>query len=251
MRIGIIGTGNIGGTLARKLVAAGHDVRIANTRGAAGARELADAIKATAASVQDVVQGVEAVILAIPLPAMRGLPAGLFDAVAPTVTVIDTSNYYPGLRDERIAEIDAGKAESIWVVQQIGRPVVKAFNNILAYSLAELGRPAGAADRLAVAVAADDEASRKTAMTLVDDVGFDAVDAGSLEESWRQQPSTPAYCCDDDAETMRTALAAAVKGEAAARRDRLPALFAELGPAPSHADVVAMNRRVNRQVGAS
>ncbi|MDR7051157.1 putative dinucleotide-binding enzyme [Duganella sp. 3397] len=251
MRIGIIGTGNIGGTLARKLVAAGHDVRVANTRGVEGARELADAAKATAASLQDVVQDVEVVILAIPLPAMRDLPAGLFDAVAPTVAVIDTSNYYPGMRDEPIAEIDEGTAESIWVVRQIGRPVIKSFNNILAYSLAELGRPAGATDRLAIAVAGDDEAAKQTAMTLVDDIGFDAVDAGSLEESWRQQPSTPAYCCDDNADTMRAALAAAVKGEAAAKRDRLPALFAELGPAPTHADIVAMNRRVNRQVGGS
>jgi len=247
MRIAIIGTGNIGATLARKLVAAGHDVRVANSRGVDGARELAAAVKATPANLQDVVRDAEAIILAIPLPAMRSLPAGLLDAVAPTVTVIDTSNYYPGMRDERIAEIDEGTAESIWVVRQIGRPVVKAFNNILAYSLAELGRPAGAADRLAIAVAGDDEAMKQTAMALVDEVGFDAVDAGSLEESWRQQPSTPAYCCDADADTKRAALAAAVKGAAAAKRDRLPALFAELGPAPTHADIVAMNRRINRQ----
>lgn len=82
-------------------------------------------------------------------------------------------------------------------------------------------------------------------MTLVNQVGFDPVDAGSLEDSWRQQPSTPAYCCDYDAQTMRTALSAAIKGAAAQKRDKLPELFGKLGPSPSHDDVVAMNRAVN------
>ena len=128
MRIGIIGTGNIGGTIARKLVHVGHDVRVCNARGVAGAQRLADEIGARADSVEGVVQGVEVVILAIPLPAMRELPAGLFDTVPPDVTVIDTSNYYPGMRDSRIAEIDEGMAESVYAKTLLnalmtGRPI--------------------------------------------------------------------------------------------------------------------------------
>lgn len=248
MKIAVIGTGNIGGTIARKLSAAGHDLRVANSGGVAAVQTFADEIGATAADVQTAVNGVEVIILAIPLAAISGLPAQLFDAVPLDVAVIDTSNYYPDMRDPRIADIDAGMTESVWVSRQIGRPVVKAFNNALAYTLQKLGQPAGTPGRLALAVAGDHARHKQTAMELVDQCGFDPVDAGSLEESWRQQPSTPAYCCDYDAETMRSALAAAVKGEAAKKRDQLPTLFAELGTDPSHEAVVAMNRRVNSGV---
>ncbi|WP_274349748.1 NAD(P)-binding domain-containing protein [Xanthomonas campestris] len=134
MRIGIIGTGNIGGTLARKLHAAQHDVRVANSRGEQGVRAFAQEIGVTPADVRDVVRDVDVIVLAIPLPAIAELAAGLFDAVPPQVPVIDTSNYYPGMRDARIAALDAGTPESAWVSGQIGRPVIKAFNNILADS---------------------------------------------------------------------------------------------------------------------
>ncbi|MGA4275650.1 NADPH-dependent F420 reductase [Ralstonia nicotianae] len=249
MKIGIIGTGNIGGTLARKLSAAGHDVRVANSSGIEGVRAFAHEIGAVPMDVHGAIAGADVVILAVPLPAMRALPVDLFARVPIETTIIDTSNYYPGLRDSRILEIDDGMTESIWVAQQIGRPVIKAFNNALAYTLAELGKPKGAPHRLAIAVAGDDVRSKQTAMKLVDQTGFDPVDAGSLEASWRQQPSTPAYCCDYDAETMREALAAAILGIAAIKRDQLPEHFAKLGPNPSHADVVAMNRRLNSVVG--
>ena len=126
--------------------------------------------------------------------------------------------------------------------QATGRPVIKAFNNVLAYSLAELGRPEGSSHRLAVAVAGDDVKSKQIVMALVNDTGFDPVDAGSLDESWRHQPSTPAYCCDYG---MRKGLAAAVKGDAPKKRERMPELFAKLGSSPSHGDVIAMNRSLN------
>lgn len=186
MQIGIIGTGNIGGTIARKLSAAGHDVRVANSSGAEGVRQFADELGVKAVDVNGAVDGVDVIILSIPLPAMRELPAGLFDSISPHVTVIDTSNYYPGLRDPRISEIDGGMAESIWVSKQLGCPVIKAFNNVLAYTLAELGQPEGTPGRLAIAVAGDDVLSKQTTMELVNQTGFDPVDAGSLEESWRQ-----------------------------------------------------------------
>lgn len=245
MKIGIIGTGNIGGTLARKLSAAGHEIRIANSRGVEGVRAFAREIGAEPVDIRGAVNAVDVIVLSIPLPALSALPADLFQAVPESVPVVDTSNYYPGLRDPRIAALDEGMTESVWVTRQLGRPVIKAFNNVLAYTLAELGRPAGASDRLAVAVAGDNVEAKKTVMALVDQVGFDPVDGGSLEASWRQQPSTPGYCCDYNAETMRRALSEAVKGQAAAKRDELPQHFKRLGPNPGHSDLVTMNRALN------
>jgi predicted dinucleotide-binding enzyme len=191
------------------------------------------------------VAGVDVIFLSIPLPAMAELSKGLFEEVPRNVPIVDTSNYYPGVRDPRIPEIDEGLPESVWVSQQLGRPVIKAFNNILAYSLAELGRGEGSSDRLAIAVAGDDAQAKQIVMALVNDSGFDPVDAGSLDESWRQQPSTPAYCCDYGMEMMCKGLAAAVKGDAPKKRDRMPELFAKLGSSPSHGDIIVMNRSLN------
>ena len=159
--------------------------------------------------------------------------------------MIDTGNYYPGMRDPRIPQIDEGMPESVWVSRQLGRPVIKAFNNILAYTLAELGRPQGSSGRLAVAIAGDDAQTKAVVSRLVDEVGFDVVDTGVLAESWRQQPSTPAYCCDFDAGETRKALAAATPGEAPRKRDRMMETYSKLGPNPTHADVVASNRVTN------
>ena len=245
MKIGVIGTGNIGGALAGKLRAAGHEVRVANSRGVEGVRAFAETVGATPVDIRGAVEGVDAVILSIPFPAVADLPKDLFDGLPPAAPVIDTGNYYPGLRDPHIAEIDGGMVESVWVSRQIGRPVVKAFNNILAYSLAELGRPPGANDRLAVAIAGDDPAAKTLVAGLVDDVGFDPVDAGVLAESWRQQPSTPVYCCDWNARETLDALALARPGEAPAKRDAMMETLSKLGPSPTHADIVASNRVVN------
>ncbi|WP_455289178.1 NADPH-dependent F420 reductase [Cupriavidus necator] len=248
MKIGIIGTGNIGASLARKLSAAGHEVRVANSRGADAVRQFADKIGAKAVDVRGAVHGSDVIILSIPFQAVQALPANLFDSAAADAIVIDTGNYYPDMRDPHIPEIDDGMPESVWVSRQIGRPVIKAFNNLLAYTLAELGQPQEAPRRLAAAVAGDDLRAKKVVMELVNQTGFDPVDAGSLEESWRQQPSTPAYCCDYDAEAMRKALAAAIPGVAPKIRDRLPELFGKLGPNPTHADMIAMNRAWNTVV---
>jgi 8-hydroxy-5-deazaflavin:NADPH oxidoreductase len=203
MKIGIIGTGNIGGTLARKLSAAGHDVRVANSRGPEGVRAFADEIGATAVDTRGAVRDVDVIVISIPFPGVAELPKDLFDTVPQDVPVIDTGNYYPGLRDPQIPEIDAGMPHSVWVSKQLGRPVIKAFNNILAYSLAGLGRPEGSPSRLAIALAGDDVSSKQIVTDVVNEAGFDPVDAGSLDESWRQEPGTPAYCCDYDAETTR------------------------------------------------
>jgi predicted dinucleotide-binding enzyme len=125
------------------------------------------------------------------------------------VVVIDTGNYYPQQRDGLIAEIEQGTPESQWVEQQLGHPVVKAFNNIYAQHLLDLGRPAGSEGRIALPVAGDDESAKAVVLELVEEIGFDGVDAGGLEQSWRQQPGTPVYATDHDAEAVKRALAEA------------------------------------------
>ncbi|MCG0995880.1 NAD(P)-binding domain-containing protein [Acetobacter indonesiensis] len=245
MKIGIIGTGNIGSILAQKLSVVGHDVRIANSRGVEGAKQVAVEVGAKAVDVYGAVAGMDVVILSIPFFAVTALPADLFSAVGTDVVLIDTGNYYPGMRDPYIPDIDNGMPESVWVSRQIGRPLIKEFNNVLAYTLAELGQPEGTPGRLAAAVAGDRARSKAIVMKLVNQTGFDPVDAGTLSESWRQQPCTPAYCCDYDAEAMRKALALAIPEVAVRIRDQMPEFFSKLGPNPTHADIVSANRATN------
>ena len=208
MKIGIIGAGMIGGTLARRLAALGHDVALANSRGPETIRGLAAEIGARAVTPAEAARSGEIVVVAIPEKAAAELPKDLFAGVPGDVAVIDTGNYYP-VRDGRIAAIDAGQNESAWVAEQLGRPVVKTFNNIYFKSLLENGRPKGAPGRIALPVAGEPAGARATVMRLVDDLGFDPVDAGSLEDSWRQQPGTPAYTADLDVSRLKEALALA------------------------------------------
>jgi predicted dinucleotide-binding enzyme len=135
----------------------------------------------------------------------------LFADTPDQVVVVDTGNYYPRQRDGRIEAIEAGMPESTWVAQQLGRPVIKAFNNIYASHLLESGRPKGAAGRIALPVSGDDQAAKAIVLKLVDELGFDGVDAGKLDESWRQQPGTPVYTKDFDADGVRRALSEATR----------------------------------------
>lgn len=212
MKIGIIGAGQIGGTLTRRLTALGHEVFVANSRGPETLTDLATETGATAVSVREAVRGVDLVVVTIPEKNIPNLPAGLFTDTEERVVVVDTGNYYPRQRDGRIEAIEAGMPESRWVEQQLGRPVVKAFNNIFARHLLELGRPAGTAGRIALPVAGDDDAAKPIVLHLIDELGFDGVDAGGLDESWRQQPGTPVYAKDFDAAGVRRALAEARRG---------------------------------------
>ncbi len=208
MKIGIIGAGHIGGTLTRRLRALGHEVAVANSRGPETLRDLAEETGARAVPVADAPHGADLVIVTIPEYAVGKLPQDLFRDLPREVPVVDTGNYYPQ-RDGRIAGIEAGLAESRWVQEQLGRPVIKAFNTIYAANLVSLGRPRGSAERLALPVAGDDAAAKDAAMRLVDELGFDPVDAGGLDESWRQQPGTPVYGAKLDAAATRRALAEA------------------------------------------
>ena len=207
MKIGIIGTGNIGGTLTRRFRAVGHDVNVANSRGPASLAGLALETGAHAASVEEVARGKDVVVVAIPLKQVEGLPPSLFAKAPAKMVVIDTNNYYPQQRDGRLDGIEAGLTESGWVEQRLGHPVVKAFNMIVAPHLLEDGKPAGTVGRITLAVAGD-EPKKVTVMGLVNEIGFDTVDAGRIEEAWRQQPGSPGYCMDYNAEGVRQALAA-------------------------------------------
>ncbi len=214
MRIGIIGAGMIGGTLTRRLCALGHDVSVANSRGPASLQDLVAQTGARATTVQEAARSGEIVIVTIPLRAVPDLPKDLFAGVPDSVVIVDTNNYYP-VRDGLLPDIEAGEVESQWVARYLGRPVVKAFNHISYMSLLEKGLPQGAAGRAALAVAGGSPEARGAVMALVDALGFDPVDAGPIEESWRQQPGSPAYLGDIPADRLRAALAA---GE----RDRVP-----------------------------
>ena len=214
MNIGIIGAGMIGETLARRLTQLGHHVAIANSRGPETLRDLASEIGASAVTAREAARHGEIVIITIPQRAVPDLPRDLFAGVPANVVVIDTGNYYP-TRDGRIPAIEQGQPESAWVAENIGRPVIKAFNNIYFSSLRDNGRPKGSPDRIALPVAGDPFEARARVLKLVDELGFDPVDAGGIEESWRQQPGTPCYTTDNNAEQLKAALAAAV-------RDRVP-----------------------------
>jgi len=211
MKIGIIGAGQIGGTLTRRFTALGHEVAVANSRGPKTLADLAAETGAKPVSVEEAARFGEVVIVTIPEKNIPNLPRDLFAATPGTVVVIDTGNFYPRQRDGRIEAIEAGLTESRWVAQQLNRPVIKAFNNIYAEHLLNLGKPKGTPGRIALPVAGDDPAAKAIVLKLVDELGFDGVDAGTLDDSWRQQPATPVYGKDFDAEGVRRALSQASK----------------------------------------
>jgi predicted dinucleotide-binding enzyme len=211
MNIGIIGAGHIGGTLTRRLSALGHNVFVANSRGPESLAGLAQETGATPVSVKEAAQKGDIVIVTIPEKNIAKLPRDLFDGVSDDVIVIDTGNYYPQQRDGRIDGIEEGTTESRWVSQQLGRPVVKTFNNIYADHLLRKGQPAGTSGRIALPVAGDDSEAKATVIKLLDELGFDGVDAGTIDESWKQQPGTPVYASDFDADGVRKALAQATQ----------------------------------------
>lgn len=209
MRIGIIGAGQIGSTLTRRLTKLGHEVFVANSRGPETLAELAEETGARPVAVAEAARAGEVVVVTIPEAKVRDLPKNLFDGVSNHVVIVDTGNYYPRERDGRIEEIEAGMPESRWVERQLGRPVVKAFNNIYAQHLMDRGRLKGVPGRIALPVAGDDRWAKAIVMQLLDQLGFDGVDAGGLDESWRQQPATPVYGTDFDANGVRRALSQA------------------------------------------
>ena len=209
LKIGIVGAGAIGATLTRHFTRLGHDVAVANSRGPETLADLARETGAKAVPVAEAPRGRDLVVVTIPEGKIPNLPPGLFKNTPAKLIVIDTGNYYPRQRDGKIEGIENGLLESRWVEQQVGHPVVKVFNNIYADHLANRGKLAGTSGRIALPVSGDDAKAKTVVMQLVNDMGFDAVDAGGLDESWRQQPGTPVYTSDFDAAGVRRALAQA------------------------------------------
>lgn len=205
MKIAIVGAGNIGSALAEALQPTEHEVRIANSRGPDTLTELAERTGATPVEAGDAAEGADIVVVTIPMAAVADMPDDLLTGAAPDVAVLDTNNYYPG-RDGKLSEIEDGKTESRWVSEQLGHEVVKAFNGIFAADIIGTAKPAGAPERRALPVAGDDPAAKQRVMALVDELGFDPMDAGSIDESWRQQPGSPHYTFELTASGLRDAL---------------------------------------------
>ncbi len=203
-----MGAGHIGSALAVRLTSLGHSVLIANSRGPETLSDVAQKTGAKPVTAREAAQHGEIIVVTIPLKNIPDLPQDLFEGVPADVPVIDTSNYYPLLRDGRMPELETGDlTESEWVQQQLSRPVVKVFNNIYAAHLENKGLPAGSPGRIALPVAGDDAAAKQQVMALVEELGFDVVDDGTLHESWRQQPGTPSYGADMPATELREHLA--------------------------------------------
>ncbi|MVU76737.1 NADP oxidoreductase [Nocardia sp. ET3-3] len=190
--LGLIGSGNIGGTLARLAVAAGIDVVLSNSRGPETLAELVTELgeKARAGTPAEAAAAGDIVVVTVPLKAYRDVPA---DPLVGKV-VIDTNNYYPD-RDGEFPDLAAGVATSSELLQRhLPRSrVVKAFNNIYFEHLATLARPAGAADRTALPISGDDAIAKIAVAEFISALGYDTIDIGTLADSWRTQPDTPVY----------------------------------------------------------
>ncbi|MER8157707.1 NADPH-dependent F420 reductase [Streptomyces sp. NPDC094472] len=190
--LGFIGSGRIGTRIARLAIAAGIDVVLSNSRGPQTLTETITELgeRARAATPEEAARAGDWVVVSIPLAAYRQLPAA---ALAGKV-VLDTINYYP-FRDGNFEALDSGETTTSELVQKhlTGAKLVKAFNNINDQHIPALARPAGAADRSALPIAGDDPEAKASAAALIDQLGFDTVDAGPLAESWRFEPETTAY----------------------------------------------------------
>jgi 8-hydroxy-5-deazaflavin:NADPH oxidoreductase len=193
MRIGIIGAGHIGGTLAQRFVDVGHEVAVSNSR---GPETLADVVaelgdRAQAVTPAEAETFGEVVVVSIPFGRYRDVPT---DGVAGKV-VIDTNNHYPQ-RDGNYEELESDRTTSSELLQGHlpDARVVKAFNAIVWTRLRDGGRPAGDPDRIGIPISGDDEDGKRVVAGLMDEIGFDAVNAGTLAEGGRKhQPGGPAY----------------------------------------------------------
>ena len=203
MSIGIIGSGEMGTCLASKLVRLGHKVSIANSRGPASLKQIAEETGAVAATVAEAIQNKQVIIVAIPEKNVPSLPTHLFKDLFGDTVVIDTGNFYPSLRDGAIPALEQHGIDSLWVQQQLGVPIVKVFNSILATSLKELSRAKGEKDRIALAISGDDVKAKEVVFKLVDELGFDPFDIGPIARSWQQQPGSPVYCRDINLEELK------------------------------------------------
>jgi predicted dinucleotide-binding enzyme len=211
--IGFIGAGNIGSHVARQAVRLGYDVVVSNSRTPDTLSELVAELgpQARAGTALEAAEAGDLVVVATPLKSIWSISA---QATTGKI-VIDTNNYYPQ-RDGQIAALDDESATSSELLQAhlTGARVVKAFNHIAAAAIVDDARPAGAPDRRGLVIASDDADAKATVSDLIERFGFDAVDAGSLADSWRIQPGTPGYGPIHNAQELRDDLAASQRGHA-------------------------------------
>ena len=203
MKIGIIGSGEMGRCLATKFTKLGHTVSIANSRGPASLKQFTGDIGAEAATVEGATKNKDVIIVSIPQKNVPDLPKNLFKHLLKDVVVIDTGNYYPTLRDGALTGLEQIGIDSLWVQEQLNIPVVKVFNSILATSINDLGRPKGNKKRIALAVSGDDTKAKEVVFKLIDELGFDPFDVGTIAQSWRQQPGSSIYCRDINLEELK------------------------------------------------
>jgi predicted dinucleotide-binding enzyme len=243
MKIGIIGAGSIGSTIARRLSRRGHDVMIANSRGPETVSSAALSTGARAVTAAEAANEVDVLIVSVPMN-RNGDIADHVRSAPEHAVVIDTSNYYP-MRDGSVREFEEGLPESVWLSDLFGRPIAKAWNAITTQSFDTKSTRPGDPARVAIPVAADRDADRRIAMLLVEQTGFDAFDAGRLAESWRQQPGAPLYCTDRTLSEMPFWLAAADKRRVPQRRDLAMTVIGEYAGAGGRVTgpfLVAINR---------
>lgn len=195
MKIGILGVGQIGSTLIRQYAKASHEVKFTNASGIEKLAALEKETGAKAVSIIDVVKAVKVLVVSIPFIEIPNLAKQINLSISADTIIIDTTNYYP-IRDGKIEELENGMLESVWVSNQLGKPVIKAYNSILAGSLLKEGLPSGSKNRIALPISGDSIESKQIVTTLVNDSGFDIVDIGNLSDSWKQQPGSPIYCTD-------------------------------------------------------
>src|SRR6266436_4385639 len=219
MNFGVIGPGNIGEVIVRKLRDAGYPVKMANARGPESLRDLAAKTGATPVALEQVVHDVDMLFIVVPQKAISELPEGLLKNATTETIVVDVGNYYP-FRDGRIDELENGLTESVWVERQIGRPVVKTLNTIPSKALMASGRPAGSRDRVALPISGDDNKAKEIVAQLIDRIGFDSVDAGTIAESWRQQPGSPVYCTNPTKEELQLWLKKVDRSSLASNREK-------------------------------
>ena len=242
LRIASLGVGQIGGTLASRFAAAGHEVRVANSRAPSTVKLFAESIGAQARHGAEAVLDADVVVVSVPFNRIAELRSVVSRAPADAV-LVDTTNYYPH-RDGELGSFGPEDTESEWVANVLGRPVVKAWNSILAGSLQTAARPSGAADRMALPVSGDDPEAVGLVCGLVDVSGFDPVVAGPLAQSWRQQPGAPAYTTDLAATELVEALARAERHTLAERRGEMVRAIRHLRGWGTHAQRLAIARRV-------
>ncbi|GGB09216.1 3-hydroxyisobutyrate dehydrogenase [Macrococcus hajekii] len=235
MNIGIIGAGPIGTTLSQHLFNTEHDVKIADTR---SIKKLEGKdFKGKAVTFDEVIQNIDVLIISLPfhvIPTIKEKLAPLDD----DTIIVDTTNYYP-FRDGNIQAIDEGKVESVWVAEQIEKPVIKAFNHLLAMTLQNITSADGS--KIAMAISGDNQSHKDIIAKMIHKIDIDVVDNGDLNNSWRHQPGSPAYCTELNQSQLERALQLAYKSATPIHRDEVMNHFR---PDMQHEDIVAMNRKV-------